>query len=501
MTAGVSLPLPASPPGPGSPVDRWRLFDVVDGGGLGVVRLCVGAIVAVGAARFLWSGWPEILFGAPTHFFRPAGFAWVPLLTVDEAMRLYTGLIIAGTALSLGLWSRLAAAVSAVLFGWAQLQDVTNYLNHYWLLWLLLVWLAVFPSGAALSLDAWWRRRPGRGDIAVPRLAYGVLRAQVGVVYVFAAVAKVGADWLLAGQPLGVWLPSRSALPLLGPWLEVPWVALALSWGGLLYDFTIVPLLLCRRTRIAGYLLVVVFHALTWSFFSIGFFPVIMIAATTIFFDPDWPRQLRHRLLRRWHAGTSTAPSLAPSLAPSPAPSTSSRPSSTWGRRLVLGLLLGVGVIELALPLRHHVLGDDVLWDEAGMRLSWRVMVREKSGSLTYRVRLRGNDVEREVLISPHEYLTWRQVNEMIGQPDLILQLAHIIDDDLRARGHHPVHIAADSLVTLNGRPPAPLVDPTVNLLEVQDCFFCRRDYVLPAPTTAPPSPWRARGAPATPIE
>ena len=39
------------------------------------------------------------------------------------------------------------------------------------------------------------------------------------------------------------------------------------------------------------------------------------------------------------------------------------------------------------LPLRAHLYGGNVLWHEQGMRFSWRVMAREKNGSVTFVVR------------------------------------------------------------------------------------------------------------------
>jgi hypothetical protein len=147
------------------------------------------------------------------------------------------------------------------------------------------------------------------------------------------------------------------------------------------------------------------------------------------------------------------------------------------------------------LPLRTFAVGNGVLWDETGMRWSWRVMVREKSGTLDYRVTFTDPAVgRRTVLVSPHDWLTWRQVNEMIGQPDLILQLAHAIRDDFAARGFSDVEVRADSRLTLNGRPPARFINPDVDLARETDCLFCRPAWVLPPPTTTPPSPWRSVG-------
>ena len=36
--------------------------------------------------------------------------------------------------------------------------------------------------------------------------------------------------------------------------------------------------------------------------------------------------------------------------------------------------------LQVALPLRHHFIQGDVLWTEEGHRMSWRMMLRSRSG-------------------------------------------------------------------------------------------------------------------------
>jgi hypothetical protein len=462
-----------------------------DPAGLAAFRFLYGALLALGSARFLDAGWPEKLYGTPTFFFRFAGFSWVPTPDGDTARTLYGVFVVLGIAIATGTLYRLSMAAFVVLFAWVELGDVTNYLNHSWLMLLLGTLLVFVPAHATWSVDAWLL---GSRREHVPFAAVAVLRFQVACVYVFAAIAKMGPDWLLYGEPLGVWLPPRSSIPLIGPLLLVPWIPLVMSWCGFLYDGAIVPLLLWRRSRPCAYVFVVVFHGLTRAFFEIGLFPFIMVTATTLFFAPDWPR----RLLRRW-TGRREGSEAAPPAPPGRFAMILQRPRAVVARLVTPGRLTVVVVcwwaLHLLMPLRTFAIGNDVLWDETGMRWSWRVMVREKSGTLDYRVSFTDPAVgRRTVLTSPHEWLTWRQVNEMIGQPDLILQLAHAIRDDFGRRGYLDVEVRADCRLTLNGRPPARFIDPDVDLARVRDCLFCRPAWVLPPPTTPPPSPWRTVG-------
>jgi hypothetical protein len=138
---------------------------------------------------------------------------------------------------------------------------------------------------------------------------------------------------------------------------------------------------------------------------------------------------------------------------------------------------------QLLVPLRHFAFPSDVLWAEDGMRWSWRVMVREKSASITYDVR--GLRTGRRALVSPLKSLTPRQFREMGGQPDLILQLAHHLAAEHRARWGEPVAVYADTWLSFNGRPAARFINPEVDLAEVKDGLTAA-SFVLPRPLGPP---------------
>jgi hypothetical protein len=261
--------------------------------------------------------------------------------------------------------------------------------------------------------------------------------------------------------PLKLWLASRDELPLLGPWLSAPATAHLASWAGFLYDLTIVGWLSWRRSRPWAYGVVLLFHGCTVALFEIGMFPFIMSAATLVFFDPDWPRALLRRLR---------------GLGPEAAQAAAVRPLGG----LPTALLIAYTALQVGVPLRGMLYPGNLLWHEQGMRFAWRVLVREKSGSVTYRVT--SASAGRSWQVNPARYLTPRQAHEMAGQPDLVLQLAHHIARDFRARGVDDPEVRADTRVSLNGRPPRPLIDPARDLARVPDSL-------APAPwiTGAPP--------------
>ncbi|HEY5926844.1 MAG TPA: HTTM domain-containing protein [Kofleriaceae bacterium] len=432
---------------------------------LAAFRIIFGAVMAGGIVRFLASGQLPKIYGEPKFFFTYPGFSWVQPWSVDGMYVHYSVLALLALAIMLGAWTRIACALFALGFAYTQLIDVTNYLNHHYLVVLVAAQLALLPAHRAWSVDV--QRRPELACSTVPAWIVWLVRFQIGVVYVFAGLAKAKADWLLHGQPLNAWLAARTETPIIGRFFDEPNVALAMSWAGFLFDTTIVIWLSWARTRVPAYVVLIVFHGLTGYLFMIGMFPIIMTSAALIFFSPSWPRVLLRRIgLARFAEPRGSA----------------LPPLSARTRRIVEAAIAIHVVVQLALPLRHFVYPGPVLWNEDGMRFAWHVMIREKHGAVNFIAEVDGG---KRVEVPPSAYLTWRQEREMGSQPDLILQLARRIGSDLRAKGYTGVRVYAVTNVSLNGRPSSPLIDPTVDLLGVRD--LGARDWVLTAPDSEPP--------------
>ncbi|MDX2170920.1 MAG: HTTM domain-containing protein [Deltaproteobacteria bacterium] len=421
----------------------WRPVDIAS---LVAFRVAFGALALCAVLRHVAYGWVDQFFITPHVFFPYPGLAWIVPLPAAGMYALYAGLALCALGILTGAWTRLCAALFCIGFTYAHLIDRTNYLNHYYLVSILSGLLAVLPSGGALSIDAW--RCADRRRVSAPAWAVFLLRFQLAVVYIFGAVAKVNADWLLHAEPLRIWLGANVDLPLLGPWLERTWVAYAFSYAGLLFDASIVPLLLWRRTRPLAYGAVLAFHLLTAALFPIGMFPWLMIALTPIFFAPAWPRRVLGWIGRDVvPAGRARA----------------SQPRARWAVATALALY---ALVQLLIPLRHFAYDGDLYWTESGFRWSWQIMVMEKFGRAVFTVTDPVTGGSRTV--RPLEELTPLQYRMMATQPDMLLSYAQRLRDRYAAMGD-AVQVFGDVTVTLNGRPAAPLVDPAVDLAALPD--------------------------------
>ena len=439
---------------------RRALFDERDAAGLAFFRVLLGVLGCVSALRFLHYGWVDEFFVRPTFFFHHWFAPFARPLGATGMHAVFWIMALSGALVALGLAYRLAIVTFFVTITYVQLADVTNYLNHYYLVSLLALLMCVMPLGRAYSLDA--LLFPATRRATLPGWCSVLLKVQVGTVYTYAGVAKITSDWLLHAQPLDIWLSSRTGLPVIGPALALPFMPYVMAWAGCLFDLTIAGWLTWRRSRPYAFAVVLFFHFMTSQLFPIGMFPVIMVVGATTFFDASWPRRFLPRRL-------AAAPAQGPRVVP---------------HRALVSLGAAYCALQLLLPLRAFLYGGDVLWHEQGMRFSWRVMVREKNASVTYLVE--NPRTGRVIEVPPRLYLDGRQQRELGTQPDLVLQLAHKIAADYAQKEGGPVRVRADVLVSLNGRRAARLIDPDVDLATVED-GLAPKAWILPAPTTRPP--------------
>jgi hypothetical protein len=376
----------------------------------------------------------------------------------------------------LGLVGLLTAG-RMVWYGWIELIDATTYLNHYWAMTLVAVLLAL--------------ARPTRGWI-------WLLRFQVGLVYVFAGLAKLQADWLVHALPLRLWLPARADLPLIGHVLTWSSTAHVLSIAGAAFDCAVVPLLLWRRTRLAAWCALLAFHVATWTLFPIGVFPWLMTGLATLFFAPDWPTRLRRLRPTRVrnpfrNLGASVTalgdggPQVGGGLGGDPgnrgvlvtgSGDGGPQVGEGWGRSVgwpaLCVAVLWVGV-QLFLPLRAHLYPGDSRWTTEGYQFAWNVLLTERAGTVTFNVT--DPATGDHTTYDARRLYTATQLRVMTQDPDLIHQAAKAI----AAAEGGGVEVRVDAWLSLNGRPAARYIDPTVDLAAEPRTPWHRR-WVLAEP-------------------
>ncbi|NNL16140.1 MAG: HTTM domain-containing protein, partial [Flavobacteriaceae bacterium] len=121
---------------------------------------------------------------------------------------------------------------------------------------------------------------------------------------------------------------------------------------------------------------------------------------------------------------------------------------------------------------------DNVLWTEEGHRMSWRMMLRSKTGRSNFYVI--NKDSNEKKLVNLNEYLTQKQKHQVSTKPDVIWQFAQRLKNEYALKGED-VSVYVDNYISVNGRPYAKLIDPETDLAKVEWDAFKHSSWILPS--------------------
>src|ERR1700752_5018947 len=150
----------------------------------------------------------------------------------------------------------------------------------------------------------------------------------------------------------------------------------------------------------------------------------------------------------------------------------------TFHQKLVVGFIVVWIGLQILVPLRYFLYPGNVSWTEEGHRFAWMMKLRDKDALAHFTVRDPASG--REWRVSPERYLMPHQVGAMESRPDMILQFAHHLSRVWQEERKVPgVEVRARVCASLNGRPPALLIDPERALARVERNLR-HADWILP---------------------
>ncbi|MCC9603175.1 HTTM domain-containing protein [Stieleria sp. JC731] len=458
----------------------WAVFRVV----LGVTLFCW-------AHQYLQLDRWRILFLQPELYFKYAGFNWVNIWPNDGIWWHLQIMRLSALAFAIGLATRLNAAFLSLSVAYVLLVDRQHYNNHDYLLACTAMLCVFLPSNRCCSADRWIRGHWKQNDKIpppIPQWQWWLVRFQLALPYVFGAIAKLDIDWL-SGRPTMLWVQARTGLPLMGSLMSLPYMNLLVAWGGIIFDAAIVPALYFRRTRPFAIVAALGFHLTNATIFTIGVFPWFMLATLFVFIPTKTIERLFNRIAQSlWgrNAGSDllTATKRFTNDAILREPSSTEQPIR-WHR---MGTVLaGTYVfVQLLLPLRPWVLPGQPSWNERGQRFAWRMMLRHKECLTWFKI-----ETDDDYLFVPASHImTPNQLTHGQHDPELIRQSANHLQSMASRIGASQTRVYALHLVSLNGRRPAYLVDPDIDLTKVRRGWF-KDDWVNQTPGQTMQSPWR----------
>ncbi|TFV59175.1 hypothetical protein E4P42_09500 [Mycobacterium sp. PS03-16] len=221
---------------------------------LGLVRIAFG---------LLMTAWTLSLYPALADLFGPQGvvprpptadFTWSVLRLFPDDRAVFIAwilLLVASLALTVGWHSRLAAVLVFILVISFERRNPFVMNAGDVLLRIEALFIALAPSGAALSLDQ--RRRAGSFWHAEKRAMWPIrlMQIQVSVIYVSTVIAKLHGETWQEGTAVAYSLRQRDLLFFTTPtWItDTLVISNVLSWGTLVIELAIGLMVWNRRWR------------------------------------------------------------------------------------------------------------------------------------------------------------------------------------------------------------------------------------------------------------
>lgn len=451
---------------------KQKLYTPIDNSFLVVFRVAFGLIMLWDIYRYWHAGWIKEFYIDPPFLFKYYGFEWIQPWPGDG---MYTHFIVLGVAalfIAAGFLYRISIVVFFLGFSYVFLLDQARYLNHFYLVILFNFLFIFLPAHKSFSIDSiiWKNNKTDKA----PLWNLWILRFQMEVLLIYAGIVKINSDWLQL-EPLRMWLGYRDDMPVVGWLYTQDWAIAIAAYGVIMLHIVGAPLLLWKRTRLTVFIIYACFHALNHFTFSIGIFPWLTLFATLVFFEPHWPKQVKAAI---YHFLKLKDKPDVPDISPPIVSENNYFSIKPWNTNLVLSFCFLWGLFQVLMPLRHLLYPGNVSWTEEGHRFAWQMKLRDKEGFADFQITSR--ETNQSWYVSPEPYLTRKQARKMPTQPDMILQFAYYLEKLWKEKYNlKDVEIRVNNYVSLNGREPAPMVNPSIDLTTLERNLK-KNDWILP---------------------
>ncbi len=430
------------------------LFKHIDNSGLIIFRIIFGLLCFLESVGAVFTGWVKRTLIDPEFTFSFIGFEWLQPLPGNWMYAYYIIMGIFGLLIMVGYKYRFSMFMFAVMWTATYLMQKSSYNNHYYFLFILSFLMVLMPANRYASVDV--KLNPSLKRISMPAWCKWVFIIQLFILYTYATIAKLYPDWLDTTF-IRILMEGKADYPIIGGLLQKEWLHYFLAYGGIMFDGLIIPALLFKPTRKFAFFISIFFHLFNSIVLQVGIFPYLAIAFSLFFFEPKTIRNIFLKKKELYNVNEVITPNYS---------------------SLFITIFITYFLIQIALPLRHHYFEGDVLWTEEGHRLSWRMMLRAKSGTISYRVI--DEATNKQIPIKLSDYLTKKQQRGASTKPDIIWQFAQHLKQDFAKKGKS-VKVYVRAYVSINGKQSRSLIDPKVDLANEEWHHFKHHDWILPS--------------------
>lgn len=427
---------------------RNAFFKPIDNSPLIAFRIFFGFLIACESFGAIMTGWVKKVLIEPQFTFSFIGLEWLQPFPSNLMYVYFILMGVLGIFIMLGLKYTYAIASYTILWAGVYFMQKSSYNNHYYLLLLISFCMIFLPANKFMSLDVKYNFTEHK--LTMPKWISLLFIVQIIIVYFYASIAKIYPDWL-DGTFTRNLLQGTTTRPFFLNLFSQKWLYLFIAYAGILFDLLVVPLFLFKKTRTVALICSVVFHLFNAITLQIGIFPFFALTFILFFYEPETIKNLFFKNK----------------------PICNDKELDFSSSKILKFLFVPYIIIQLALPLRHHFIEGDVFWTEEGHRLSWRMMLRERSGFIV--IKIKDNETNDTFTYDYHKNLTSKQARQLATKPDFIWQYCQKIKEEFKGRD---ISIFINCKNSINRKPLKTLIDPKADFAKVKWNYFFHNEWL-----------------------
>jgi hypothetical protein len=301
---------------------------------LGLVRIAFGILSVAWTVSFFVDlpdlfGDSGVLPGGPR---RPYAWSLFQLWSSDRALLIgWCVLLLSALAMTVGWHTRVASILLCVLILSFQHRDPSAFNSGDVVIRIEALFLALAPSGAALSLDQ--RRRTGAFWSAQTRAPWAIrlMQLQLSVVYLASVRWKISGTSWQEGTAVSYALRLRDMLIVHVPqwFIDNPLLINIATWSALVVELSLGVLVWNRHLRPWVLFAGVLMHTSIMLTMGVGFFTPAMFVLYLAFVPADRVRDLPRSLRSRFSSLRRVSPPQESTDTPTSTSAGTSRPPAT----------------------------------------------------------------------------------------------------------------------------------------------------------------------------
>ena len=431
------------------------LFKPVSASVVSTFRILFGSLLFLEMLYFWRINFVSYGLTMPVFHLKYDYLEWVEALPEPVMYGILALMTICSLCIAAGFLYRIATGIFCVGFTYFMLIEQSHYNNHFYLFVLLLGVMFFMDADKMYSIRN--KRKPTDGKI--PYWNHLLLIFLLFITYFFGGIAKLSSEWIGGGLPQAL-VNNLPASNFMKTALGADGLAKFLQYGGVIFDLSIGFLLLYKPTRWFAVIGVLIFNYTngTILFSDIGYFPLFMVCATILFFEPNFVEKI-------FSYENETKSKSKKSKKKTPIATTTTSTPIVWNtKKSITTAVLGVFIlIQLVLPIRHVFYSGIPEWTGENMRFAWRMKMQTKD---VKNLELKFKDIvtQEELTLPIQQHLTGHQMQHITEDPNYLVQLAKYFKRASTGRDLTNVVVRADVELSFNGRKVQKMVNPQTDL-------------------------------------